>query len=152
MQTLEQRDNLRTLANYLRSLPYDYEHFNMRTFHKDEHGKDRVLADLEACEVTKFDCGTVACAIGHGPAAGIEANASGWYDYCREAFGVEFEQPDAEFMFGIHWAEYEPHHWQAAERIGYWLEHGAIAYVRMEQPLPMAKNGHDDIAASVKQE
>lgn len=159
MPTLKQKDNLRTLAGYLRSLPYDYEHFDISTFYyEEESGITFSLSEIDVSKGTELGCGTVACAVGHGPSAGIKINCDNWITYCKTAFGVSMGGEDASYMFGEHWADCQPHHWQAAERIEYWLEHGALAYVYgdireiMAQPLPMAKKGPDDIVGSVKQE
>lgn len=62
------RENLEKLAAYLEALPPDYGSFRMDIF-MSEAGEHR-LADGH----DPYECGTVACAIGHGPAAGIPLN------------------------------------------------------------------------------
>ena len=63
------RDNLTKLADYLESLPEDYKDFGMA-------GYLHVFDARKAAEYAQHNggvakCGTAACAIGHGPAAGI---------------------------------------------------------------------------------
>ena len=69
------RENLEKLASYLENLPEDYQHFGMRSY----------LNPTDLSALIKYaeqnggvhTCGTAACAVGHGPAAGIlfpEAN------------------------------------------------------------------------------
>jgi hypothetical protein len=72
--TNEMRANLAKLANYLDTLPDDYPHFEMATYlyHQGPHSynPERALAEGKD-DVYLNDCGTVACMVGHGPAAGI---------------------------------------------------------------------------------
>lgn len=72
-------DNLARLATYLESLPSDYANFDMGVFaHREGYDIDT------PCEMT-YECGTVACAVGHAPAAGIpaEIHDCSWSEYCR---------------------------------------------------------------------
>ena len=71
--TSERRANLETLASYLESLPPDYGKFNMRHWFRSS-GHNRI-SEFEygttGCIIKEGDCRTSACALGHGPAAGI---------------------------------------------------------------------------------
>ncbi len=85
--TVWQVQNLLRLARYLRGLPADYAQFEMLYFASITDGEFETQPD-EAYDVTG-SCGTVACAVGHGPAAGI-ANlpSEAWEDYGLRVFGV----------------------------------------------------------------
>jgi len=73
--TTEQRENLKKLAYYL---------------------LNELKADFDMCEFgddyccwTSITCGSVGCAIGHGPYAGItKINYEGWSTYAHRVFGV----------------------------------------------------------------
>lgn len=138
--TRAQRRNLDKLATYLESLPRDYRHFHM-----EEYLRQRARASDEA--VTEYarhnggvaQCGTVACAVGHGPAAGIlfrrdELDEYGgalfpdWSVY-SERFVPRAElwarcEPEFDWAFGSAWSSADNHHWGAAARIRYLLKHG----------------------------
>ena len=80
--TDEQRANLTKLADYLCNLPDDYQHFNMSYF--------------------VSECGTSACAVGHGPAAGIPLKKDdNWLTYSYENFC--FSGAFWRYMFGSDW-------------------------------------------------
>jgi len=93
-------ENLRKLADFLRALPEDYDNFVMVTFFEGS------LTDYLA---TKNVCGTPACALGHGLAAGIDTKQSifdfNWFNYCNELAGVSFWSNQAQFMFGTGWPD-----------------------------------------------
>lgn len=73
---------LEKLAGYIETLPPDYEYFGMERYHGYSDSAD---APLPA------ECGAVACAIGHGPAAGIPALfGESWIDYSSRVF---FDDP-----------------------------------------------------------
>lgn len=67
------KEDLLKLADYLYGLEDDYEHFSMFMFLFDGEcyffADDVVIDDLGKV-ITK--CGTVACAVGHAPLAGID--------------------------------------------------------------------------------
>lgn len=162
------RANLLKLADYLESLPKRYKHFEMGDFtsHKggcslakeidDEKvrevceefeengwGRRRTESTLYARSIDKFlnNCGTSACALGHGPAAGIPLAKShietermngasivtgiNWGAYTRNFLPCENDM-DWEFLFGGDWAYFDNHHWGAAARIRYVLDNGGI--------------------------
>ena len=104
--------NLLKLADYLDTLPDDYERFNMDEYMEDEYG-------VVVCITTqnKPTCGTVACAVGHGPAAGIRVYGDGnWSDYADRVFGI---LPDHcfSYMFSSAWSRFDNTPKGAAARI-----------------------------------
>jgi hypothetical protein len=142
MLSEEQRSNLEKLATYLESLPPDYNHFDM-SFYADHSGDCDLLDDplvLDAIDPEGFlsNCGTVACAVGHGPAAGILMLPSeikllksggnfAWGKYVGRAFiGYDFDmRTDAfDFLFASGWSASDNSHYGAAARIRYFLENG----------------------------
>ena len=98
--TAEQRANLAKLADHLDGLPRRYKHFNITTYaSEDQHDMPIQPLDLE-----DTPCGTAACAIGHGPWAGIPVIETDWSwpHYARRVFGTDDCQTDeGEFMFGV---------------------------------------------------
>lgn len=138
------RENLEKLATYLENLPENYEHFNMHSFidHKSDF---QALVDYALNNGGVHNCGTAACAVGHGPAAGIlfhedeltieevYSNISrrwikdvlmpDWTKY-SERF-VECLDSDAfEFLFSASWILSDNTVAGAAKRIRYYLENG----------------------------
>lgn len=123
--TAENRVNLEKLASYLESLPEDYQHFDMAWW----------VCSSSPTKVAKYarhnggvaSCGTSACAAGHGPAAGIlvppELICDGvviWDDYCQ----LFVDDADGHrWCFGGCWADVDDHHYGAAARIRYLLDH-----------------------------
>lgn len=117
------RDNLTKLATYLESLPDDYDHFGMDEYNADEFGK------VIRIENRRYDCGTVACAVGHGPAAGIRLHKdNNWRVYAKRAFGVSAsvweDDPVWDYLFSHEWARYDDTHQGAAARIRTFLAGG----------------------------
>jgi hypothetical protein len=146
MLSTRQRNNLAKLATYLEQLPADYEHFDMTSYvdHKGDCDifEDKTLerAFVQNPKATIHNCGTVACAAGHGPAAGIPLRRDervltlDWWDgtptaeidwaaYIKRAFGVS-QGDDWTWMFGGDWADVDNTPQGAAKRIRYFLEHG----------------------------
>lgn len=131
MPTKEQRENLIKLAAKLDTLPDEYEHFNMRTF-LSHNGTCDVHPDemLQRGDASYIDnCGTVACAIGHGPAAGIpllpsevdEDEGINWALYTERAFGIYTFTNDFDFLFGGGWTRHDNTPRGASARIRYYL-------------------------------
>src|SRR3546814_5612592 len=74
--TLEQYQNLRRLAAYLMALPEDYAKFDMGWWTADSRSPGATT------------CGTVACAGGQGPLAGIPSLPGAYLgDYIPRVFG-----------------------------------------------------------------
>lgn len=143
--TKTQIRNLKTLASYLAKLPEDYRHFAMRTFYKD--GAKSNSYDLFKAAP---HCDTVACALGHGPAAGVLpknviiedlfdtrwnfafAQSVAWQEYCYKYF-IPFKFGDDDgtlesnmwsWCFSSAWDEYDDTPLGAAKRIMYMLSKG----------------------------
>lgn len=116
--TAEQCANLDKLATYLEALPADYAHFGMNNYHT---GSD----PLQPAE-----CGTVACAVGHGPAAGVALSEDeidwdgqpSWDDYSARAL-ISVRTSDKEWLwcFSGEWVYCDNTHHGAAKRIRYLL-------------------------------
>lgn len=83
-----QRSNLRLLATYLWHLPEDYKHFSMGDFSTKLMRDGELLHFQPDDERTgnPVECGTVCCALGHGPAAGIEPDDGQEWDEYSEKF------------------------------------------------------------------
>lgn len=134
--TKTQRANLTKLADYLETLPKSYRHFDMSSFfNRGEFDyEDEVRYALENGGVK--NCGTSACAIGHGPSAGIlmprkmavDGWQPNWYAYTQLFIGTfDFHTQRRrffEFMFGGHWDNIDNHHYGAAARIRFVLDKG----------------------------
>jgi hypothetical protein len=131
------KDNLLKLAAYLETLPDDYEQFDMTGYMmaRDGHYWD----SLEIEERSKPVCGTVACAVGHGPAAGIRLYGDhSWEDYSDRVFG-EFEDTPScwDYMFSSIWSEIDN------------TPKGAAARIRKYVALGHAPEGWSYVSAKV---
>ena len=104
------RTNLEILADYLESE-------NLKAgFSMEKYS--------EAGAEYKPVCGSVGCAIGHGPHAGIPKNASeSWDAYETRVFGLELDV--WRWCFSSRWTQIDDTPQGAAKRIRYLLEHGA---------------------------
>lgn len=124
--TAENIGNLEKLATYLESLPADYEHFSMLDYYCGE----RPAADYALHNGGLGKCGAVACAVGHGPAAGILApeemvNRSivDWNAYAGLFVG-SYETAEYDWAFYDNWAAFDDTPHGAAARIRYMLAKG----------------------------
>lgn len=119
-----QRINLQLLATYLISLPEDYEHFDMRNY----LNKRKSFATLNVDSAEELGtCGSAACAIGHGPAAGVPITYqdSSWQDYCDRVFiDVPRNLKMWHWCFSDSWENYDNTPRGAAQRIMYMLVYG----------------------------
>ena len=110
----DRKANLIKLSAYLKTVEddFDMKHFNQYNQH--------------AC---KNACGTSACAVGHGPSAGIEPlKDESWIKYSKRVF-IEFTGNEPaelawEWCFSDEWSEVDNTASGAARRIDYLLEHG----------------------------
>ena len=105
MPTAGQAANLNKLADYLDSLPDDYAHFRMASYvaHYDADDDLSYEFDLGEADTDRvFNCGTCACAVGHGPLAGIHPLPDeGWYEYEKRVFGLTItKNDDWNYLFG----------------------------------------------------
>lgn len=111
--TPRQRANLARLATYLEALPADYAEFDMGSYQKREgSGSGLPLAR----RLKAPTCGSSACAIGHGPFAGIRVYGDfSWSAYADRVFGTCDNGSHAgRRMFGLN---NKGDHFAAAERI-----------------------------------
>lgn len=114
----EQENNLRTLAHYLMYGELKSE-FNMADFDDLIEGEYR------------SNCGTVGCAAGHGPYAGIpKRNTENWYAYTKRAFGANPWMPPGTdgdewgWLFSCEWKFCDNRPFGAGLRILFFLENG----------------------------
>ncbi|SKB62794.1 hypothetical protein [Sphingopyxis flava] len=130
------RKRLDKLATYLESLPKSYEHFDMDSYLVPDHAAVQTVKDYALHNGGVASCGTVACAVGHGPAAGIYVPPKMIFDDHRvdwNSYSCLFTGESGEFgprwywMFGGGWDEVDNHHWGAAAR---------IRYVLADKPIP----------------
>lgn len=141
--TKANRARLDKLATYLEGLPKRYRHFDMGVFLKDNGDADAVEAyALNNGGVN--ECGTIACAVGHGPAASVffprklatalkmavhDCDIYGFRDAWTE-YSALFAGPDGDagsafhWAFGGEWEDFDNGHRGAAARIRYLLDHG----------------------------
>lgn len=123
--TEQQRDNLRKLANYLMDLPAERaDQFDMQCFASRLDGEGVFPHALPLSEPPP--CGTVCCAAGHGPAAGIATKhaKSTWSEYIHDAFGVQWESAECKWCFSGGWYVFDNTHHGAAKRILWMLDKG----------------------------
>lgn len=109
-------ENLTTLANYLERVSPDA--FDMGKFSVDKHGKELGLHVHE--------CGTVACAVGWGPAAGFPPLPSDefWTNYSHRVFGLYAGDAAWDWCFGWQWGGVDNTPTGAAKRIRYLIKRG----------------------------
>jgi len=135
------RENLALLATYLEQLPADYTHFHMSHFFYDwttchllERRKFTTFDFLTDPQTILNTCGTVACSLGHGPAAGIPMNVlpenfdsmSSWSQYA-DLFSSSYEE--YEWLFSGAWSAYDNSHRGAAARIRWLLDGRPIPHL-----------------------
>ncbi len=127
--TTEARNaNLKKLADYLLAIPEDYTQFHMDDF-CSYHSKQSSSVLAKPFEATHAltQCGTVACALGHGPAAGIEPRFDeSWRTYAMRCFipPSGFNSYEYQFIFGAEWSIVDNTPQGAAKRILFYLKNG----------------------------
>lgn len=123
------RANLRKLADHLMTLQPGREQADGTIFDMGKwivrYGGRRELASaiiLHEDLNGEYPCGTAACAVGHGPRAGIPINGQkSWESYCCNNFVESVFSEEFAFMFSGDHVNC-PH--AAARRINYLLENG----------------------------
>jgi len=130
------RERLQQLANYLESLPKSYKHFGMTDYLEPSLDAEKSLKDYALNNGGVASCGTAACAVGHGPAAGIYVPrhlimadwAVDWNRYALLFTGQHHVMESLwHWMFSGAWDDVDNHHWGAAAR---------IRYVLADKPIP----------------
>jgi len=109
--TEEQFNNCHKLADYLDALPDDYDKFHMGEYmQKAEHPIYLFDGDMGCLQKVFNECGTSACACGHGILAGIAPKENvfiEWLGYSKECFVGGDEDWDKNigwyFVFSSHW-------------------------------------------------
>lgn len=139
--TKAQRARLDKLATYLEKLPADYEAFHMGDFFGLDPDDEATIRYARRNGGVPA-CGTVACAVGHGPAAGIlvaprfiRQGGVHWRQY-SEQFVSESSDANGpwDWCFGGEWTSCDDGHLGAAGRIRYLLAEG-------EPPQSFGENG-----------
>ena len=120
-------NNLLKLAQYLITLPENYGHFSMGEFFSRGGGAlmlfNATIMGYDLPAMTT-ECGTTACAIGHGPAAGIApGERESWGRYTSRNF-TGYNNDIFDQLFASRWASADNTPEGAALRIYYFLEHG----------------------------
>lgn len=143
--TKQRRENLGKLAPYLENLPTDYSHFGMAQYTSlateldiQYALKNGGLARYADEQLGQNECGTVACAVGHGPAAGIlfrpraDMRWDGYdnrkvpdWDHYSSRF-AEKHSPEWDWLFDSRWEGVDDTHRGAAARIRWLLDGGDI--------------------------
>lgn len=109
----QQEANLRKLAAYLLTLPADYPDFEMSDFTGDGSAPQRVT------------CGTAACAVGHGPAAGFKAKrGEDWGPYSERLFISQSFSEAWQWCFSGLWSRADNTVHGASARISWLLDNG----------------------------
>ncbi len=104
------RRNLIKLANYFKQRKKLKAKFDMYDFTDWHH-------------MLKDTCGTVGCAVGHGPYAGIPKSNQTWVEYSQNF--VENSYSSAfQFLFGGAWRRHDNTKIGVVRRIAYYLTHG----------------------------
>ena len=115
------RRNLKILAHYLDKLPANYRHFEMNRFYG-------YIGQFTVPEhyTPPPQCGTCACAAGHGPAAGLSLNPddNNWMNYIVRVFGFSYDSREGQWCFGGMWEDIDNTPQGAAKRIFHMLQHG----------------------------
>lgn len=126
--TTVRRARLEKLAAYLESLPENYRRFNMSSYIIPNNGSKAVL-NYARKNGGVAECGTAACAVGHGPAAGIlmpprftESGFPDWPGYSELFTGADSDLFD--WLFSGVWQRIDNSHHGAAARIRYVLDTG----------------------------
>jgi hypothetical protein len=139
--TKEQRANLAKLADYLETQAQP-ETFGMREFYYWPGGEDDDDHWLSYDDPTaeSHPCGTAACAVGHGPSAGVAVMTEDqdWWGYAARAFGAHGRIVNAVWAscFSFAWAAVDNTPTGAAVRIRHVLDG--------KEPLqpPMSEDEH----------
>jgi hypothetical protein len=124
MQKGYDAENFAKLEVFLRALPM--KRFNMQYFRTYQSGDDH--EDVEIYEIAgKPVCGTVGCALGWGPEAGViphPRHDRSWYSYSQNRFSTD--ERIIKWVFDSEWVNHDNTPTGAADRIAYLLKHGHV--------------------------
>lgn len=135
--------NLRQLAAHLLSLPEGYESFDISSFVKIkvEDRSGIVIKTLDLDEVTPevyTQCGTVACAVGHAPLAGLDCSgAVDWWELSENLFGMGGESFEWSWCFSADWAYRDNTPQGAGKRIIFMLDNADFSHLDHWKMLEM---------------
>lgn len=118
-------ENLRKLAKYLKG-PLKAV-LNMGEYSNNHH-------------MFQEDCGTVGCAAGHGPYAGVAKDPEeGWSEYVTRVFSLSLGSKERAWCFASMWCFVDNTATGAAARIEWLLNHGLPEnwYHQMEGKEPL---------------
>lgn len=133
---MSKQNNLKKLAIYL-STKRPSRKFSMVTYGSDASG------ELEPREIEKVpECGTVCCAVGNGPRAGIPAGrCRNWSTYVDK-----FVTTDEEYnwLFDYNWFCRDNTPKGAAYRIGYFLKCGIPSWFLFPYSVESYKHEYEE--------
>lgn len=109
------RENLKKLADYLLSGNLKAD-FDMSDYSSERH---------HYRGGSPTDCGTVGCAVGHGPHSGIKKYKSeSWAEYAERGFGLSLIDDEWHWCFADEWVFTDNTPEGAGKRINWLLEKG----------------------------
>lgn len=85
-----------------------------------------IRIEIDEAKPKKYaTCNTVACAIGHGPMAGIKVYKDyDWFSYAGRVFGVYSDDAAFDWLFSSDWSKTDNTPQGAAKRIRIYVENG----------------------------
>lgn len=102
--------------------------FDMDEYYRLGHGVFQLGSVLKTEGFVKYECGTIACAVGHGPGSGIAPIPADctWQRYAARCFGADRAADDIvhAWCFDSNWSFLDNSPTGAAQRIIYMLNHG----------------------------
>lgn len=121
--TRTQRKNLKKLRDYLSGPLHEGSEFDMERY-----------AEASGAADAATECGSVGCAIGHGPYAGIRKYAKEtWREYGVRAYSADWSLPATRdqkyqwaWLFDPLWAKCFPTKDDAVKRIDAFLQYGSV--------------------------
>lgn len=109
------RENLEKLAAYLATGATRMQ-FDMSVY---------CVSDDDDVLPIKHNCGTIGCAAGHGPSAGLKGKrGEDWGEYCERVFGISQNEDAWKWCFDCRWELADNTPEGAAARIRWMLEKG----------------------------
>lgn len=153
--TTHQLLNLKRLADFLYDPSIPKHYFDMGTFQLRTNNPLGYLG-VDGKEVLPYqvepECNTIACAAGHGKAAGCGSRFPGedWGNYVERTFGTEPSSQAFIWLFAHEWTDRDNTPIGAAQRIYWYLTRGIpdqlYDYINGTIPLPYRSMGPLDVA------